>query len=199
MSLMWNKTNKKYEDELIVVCSEKGAKSYKSIEALTKDWSDSPSEDSKGFAWEKAKENLIETKCGITLCRDDYFEGDKKHFTFDEALKIEKEAKKHGFRLPTVVDFEKLYAFYGVDEKGEETPQRFIDELGFSYAGYYNGASLSSVGSYGYYWSSSVYDTNYGYRLNFDSSGVSPQGARNKYNGFAVKFIYDPGKEGKWN
>lgn len=199
MSLIWNKTNQKYENELIVVCSEKGAKSYKSIEDLKKDWSDGPSEASKGFDWEKAKENLIKTECGITLCREDYFEGDKKHFTFDEGLKIEKEAKKHGFRLPTVVDFEKLYAFYGVDEEGDDTPQRFINELGFSYAGDYNGTSLGGVGSYGLYWSSSVHGASNGYGLGFNSSSVYPQGARNKYNGFAVKFIYDPEGEGKWN
>lgn len=146
----------------------------------------------KEFDWEKAKENLIETECGITLCRDDYFEGDKKHFTFDEALEIEKEAKKHGFRLPTRVDFEKLYAFYGIGEDGCNTPQRFIDELGFSYAGYYYGASEYYVGSYGYYWSSSIYSTYYGYSLYFYSSNISPQYYTNKYYGFAVKFIYSP-------
>lgn len=197
MSLIWNKTDKKYEDVLIVVCSERGANSYKSIEALTKDWSDGPSEASKGFDWEKAKENLIKTECGITLCQDDYFEGDKKHFTFDEALKIEREAKKHGFRLPTVVDFEKLYAFYGVDEKRNDTPQRFINELGFTYAGYYNSATSCLVGTYGYYWSSSVYSTSNGYYLHFDTMDVYPQDYGPRYYGHSLKFIYDPEGEGE--
>lgn len=148
-------------------------------------------EKSKGcFDWEKAKENLIETDCGITLCREDYFKGDKNHFTFDEALDIEREAKKHGFRLPTVVDFEKLYAFYGLDEDGEDTPQRFKDELGFAYAGYYNGTTFN-VGTSGHYWSSSIYDTGYSYVLRFDTSSVSPKGYGSKYFGRAVKFVYD--------
>ena len=154
---------------------------------------DKPEAQKGCFDWEAAKNNLIETECGITLCREDYFEGDKKHFTFDEALEIEKEAKKHGFRLPTVVDFEKLYAFYGLGEDGKNTPQRFVDELGFSYSGYWNGTNTSAsyVGSDGYYWSASVLSTNSGYHLNFDSSAVYPQNLNFKYLGFALKFIYE--------
>ncbi len=143
------------------------------------------------FDWEAAKNNLIETECGINLCREDYFEGDKKHFTFDEALEIEKEAKKHGFRLPTVVDFEKLYAFYGLGEDGEDKPQKLVDELGFTYAGFYNGATLYYVGTYGLYWSSSIYNTYSSYNLSFDTSNVGPQNLNSKLSGLAVKFVYD--------
>lgn len=143
------------------------------------------------FDWEKAKKNLIETDCGITLCRDDYFEGDKKHFTFDEALEIEEEAKKHGFRLPTVVDFEKLYAYYGVDEDGDDTLERFVNELNFTYAGLYNGSSLRYVGTYGVYWSSSVYSTSNSYNLYFSTTYVYPQNTNSKDYGYALKFIYE--------
>lgn len=162
-------------------------KEYHSIKEFVEDWEDCKPE----FDWKKAKENLIETDCGITLCRDDYTEGDKKHFTFDEALEIEKEAKKHGFRLPTVVDFEKLYAFYGLGEDGKDTPQRFKDELGFTDAAQRRTIVVASVGTYGYYWSSSIYSTDYSYILLFNTSNVSPQDYDGKYFGFAVKFIYD--------
>lgn len=149
-------------------------------------------EKSKGcFDWEKAKENLIETDCGITLCREDYFEGDKKNFTFDEALEVEKEAKKHGFRLPMVVEFEKLYAFYGLGEDGKDTIQRFIDELGFTYAGLYGGTTLYNVGTVGGYWSSSIYNTSNCYYLYFNTSNVYPQSNVSKNYGLAVKFVYD--------
>lgn len=148
---------------------------------------------SKGcFDWEKAKENLIETDCGITLCRDDYFEGDKKHFTFNEALKIEKEAKKHGLRLPTAADFVKLYAFYGLGEDGVDTPRRFVDKLGFSCSGRRDDMGSNYDGSNGYYWSSSVYDIYDGYYLYFSSSNVYSQGSDDKDYGLAIKFIYDP-------
>ena len=196
MYSLYNKKTQEYENELIVVCSRKGAKSYDSIADLQKDWADvSPEEEQGGgFDWAAAKDNLIKTDCGITLCRQDYSERYKKYFTFDEALEIEKEAKKHGFRLPTVQDFEKLYAYYGVDKDGNDTPQRFVDELGFSYSGYWDSASSSAsdLGSYGYYWSSSVFDTGGGYLLYFNSSNVYPQYSNYKYYRLTLKFIYDP-------
>lgn len=195
MYSLYNKKTQEYENELIVVCSRKGAKSYGSIADLQKDWADVNPEEEQGggFDWDAAKDNLIKTDCGITLCRQDYFESGKKYFTFDEALEVEREAKKHGFRLPTVQDFEKLYAYYGVDKDGNDTPQRFVDELGFSYSGYWNGtaSSASRLGSYGYYWSSPVYDTSNGYALLFGSSAVYPQYYGVKYYGLTVKFIYE--------
>lgn len=196
MYSLYNKKTQEYENELIVVCSRKGAKSYGSIADLQKDWADVNPEEGQGggFDWDAAKENLIKTDCGITLCRQDYSERDKRYFTFDEALEVEKEAKKHGFRLPTVQDFEKLYAFYGLDKDRGDTPQRFVDELGFSYSGVWNGmdSSAGHVGSNGVYWSSSVYNTIYGYYLNFDSSNVYPQDSYYKSRGLTLKFIYDP-------
>ena len=59
---------------------------------------------------------------------------------------------------------------------------------GFSYSGNYNGTSPNNVGSNGNYWSSSVYNTNNGYNLNFNSSNVNPQN-NNKYNGNAVRCV----------
>ena len=62
---------------------------------------------------------------------------------------------------------------------------------GFSYAGFWYGtnSSASDVGSAGYYWSASVYDTNNGYYLYFDSSDVYPQDDFSKLNGFAVRCV----------
>ena len=62
---------------------------------------------------------------------------------------------------------------------------------GFSYSGYWDGTNTSAsyVGSNGYYWSSSVYNTGSGYILYFDSSGVYPQGSGYKYSGVAVRCI----------
>ena len=60
---------------------------------------------------------------------------------------------------------------------------------GFTYAGGYNGTTLNNVGTSGYYWSSSVYNTNYSYNLNFGTSSVRPQSNNNKGNGNAVRCI----------
>ena len=58
---------------------------------------------------------------------------------------------------------------------------------GFTYAGYYYGTTLDLVGTYGYYWSSSVYNTLDSYYLYFDTTVVYPQNLRTKVNGFAVR------------
>ncbi|MBQ8992232.1 InlB B-repeat-containing protein, partial [Candidatus Saccharibacteria bacterium] len=62
---------------------------------------------------------------------------------------------------------------------------------GFSYSGYWysTNTSASSLGSYGYYWSSSVYGTVNGYRLLFSSSAVYPQDSYYKYYGYAVRCV----------
>ncbi|MBQ9016964.1 InlB B-repeat-containing protein, partial [Candidatus Saccharibacteria bacterium] len=62
---------------------------------------------------------------------------------------------------------------------------------GFSYSGVWLGAdsSASNLGSDGYYWSSSVYNTNFGYILYFDSSYVYPQNYSYKYRGYAVRCV----------
>ena len=60
---------------------------------------------------------------------------------------------------------------------------------GFTYAGYYYSAALYDVGTFGSYWSSSVYSTYRSYRLGFDTTGVYPQGSYDKYGGFAVRCV----------
>ena len=57
----------------------------------------------------------------------------------------------------------------------------------FPASGIYNGTSLSSRGTYGYYWSSSFYSATGAYYLNFFSSSVSPQYYYNRRVGFAVR------------
>ena len=61
---------------------------------------------------------------------------------------------------------------------------------GFTYAGNYNGATLDSVGTLGFYWSSSVYTPpDYSYSLYFYTTDVHPQGVSSKYYGNAVRCI----------
>lgn len=60
----------------------------------------------------------------------------------------------------------------------------------FPAVGYYVGTTLSYSGTYGYYWSSTYYDSSYAYRLYFDSSSVST-GHRYRYNGMPIRPIKD--------
>ncbi|MBQ9016693.1 InlB B-repeat-containing protein, partial [Candidatus Saccharibacteria bacterium] len=62
---------------------------------------------------------------------------------------------------------------------------------GFSYSGRWDGTNTgaSSLGSVGYYWSSSVHYALFGYSLYFGSSIVYPQYHDYKYLGYAVRCI----------
>ena len=67
------------------------------------------------------------------------------------------------------------------------------NRLFFPAAGYGYNTYLSYAGSYGYYWSSSLYtdDTDDAYRLSFGSGGVNPQYSRSRYYGFSVRPVSD--------
>ena len=57
-------------------------------------------------------------------------------------------------------------------------PQNFV------YSGYVNGTSIYNCSSYGYYWSSTAYGSNYAYYMLFGGSNVNPgTNGSNKYNG----------------
>lgn len=57
------------------------------------------------------------------------------------------------------------------------------------FAGYIDGTSLSNHGSDGYYWSSSLGSSAYGYNLGFYSSGVYPAYYDNRFYGFSVRAV----------
>ena len=56
---------------------------------------------------------------------------------------------------------------------------------------YYYYANVSSVGSYGYYWSSTPFNANNAYLLNFSSYYINPQYNNNRANGFSVRCFND--------
>ena len=58
-------------------------------------------------------------------------------------------------------------------------------------AGYRSGSSVSDVGSYGYYWSSSFITTNYTYRVYFNYGSMSPTNYNDRYNGCSVRLVRD--------
>ena len=59
----------------------------------------------------------------------------------------------------------------------------------FPASGFRNGTGLSSRGSYGHYWSASLYSQTSGYNLYFNASGVNPANYNNRFNGFSVRAV----------
>ncbi len=57
-------------------------------------------------------------------------------------------------------------------------------------AGWRNGKEVKSVGSYGAYWSSSAYVTEYAYHVYFNSDGgMSPDGYNGRSSGYSVRLV----------
>jgi hypothetical protein len=61
--------------------------------------------------------------------------------------------------------------------------------LFFPCSGYGYGASWSSRGSSGRYWSASLYSSASGFILSFNSGGVDPQGSSSRFLGVAVRAV----------
>lgn len=103
------------------------------------------------------------------------------------------------WHTPTAAEFQELYdnctcvwtTLNGV--KGHLfTSNVNGNTLFFPAAGFYNGTSLSSRGSYGDYWSSTYLSATSARNLNFNSSGVSPQDSYGRRYGFSVRAVCPP-------
>jgi uncharacterized protein (TIGR02145 family) len=61
--------------------------------------------------------------------------------------------------------------------------------LGVYAGGVNTTGNFSNVGTYGYYWSSSIYNASASYNLNYNSTGVTPAVNLNKATGFSVRCV----------
>ena len=102
------------------------------------------------------------------------------------------------WHLPTKEDFQELYdntdSEWVADYNGTGVAGRkFMKKsdhsvyVFFPASGRYNGTTLQSRGTDGYYWGASFYDSTYAFNLNFDSSNVYPQNYYSRYRGFTVR------------
>ena len=101
------------------------------------------------------------------------------------------------WRLPTKEEFQELYdntdrewtTINGVNgwkfmKKTDHSVYVF-----FPAAGYGSGSSISNVGSYGLYWSSSWFSANGAYDMYFNSSSVNPQIYNDRFYGSSVRAV----------
>lgn len=135
--------------------------------------------------WEK---NGIRSKLtGLIIAPRDYAEGGKKHFTFEEALQINRELKD-GWRLPTRSEWALICEEFG-QKDGELDADTLVNNLTLGKNGYVYSGSLYCAGSYGNYWSSTANSSTNAYYLLFHSSSVYPSLSNYRYFGRSVRCV----------
>lgn len=135
----------------------------------------------------------------VDIADHDYTEGDKKHFTFEEALEVEKKLKCTGWRLPTRSEWALICEEFGQKDGARDAAQ-LMGALKLSLNGYVypNSPYLNNPGIVGYYWSSTPNSSsaNSAYALYFSSTNVNPSDYSSRYIGFSLRLVHDvEGKE----
>lgn len=177
---------KKDKEEIKRIVAEalaEGNKAYE--EEQFKDWED----------------NAIYLDCGIVLAPEDYHEGERKFFNWDEAMEIEK--KSNGkWRLPTPKEWMMICAELGTDEDGVFDVEALEKNTGMKRNGWVwgddiddyrenssDGDTLLSQGTNGYFWSATAKSGTHAYHLYFNSGNLNPQYNNFKGYGFAVRCV----------
>ena len=96
-----------------------------------------------------------------------------------------------GWRLPTKDEFSSFSADSFVWDSTNSG--RTFNTNWFPASGYrnYSDGSMSSIGSYGGYWSASPYSSSLGYYLYFNASSVNPSGYGNRALGCSVRCVQE--------
>ena len=99
-------------------------------------------------------------------------------------------------RMPTVGEFQELNAQCDSEWTDEDgvAGRRFTSRINgnsifFPASGHRHGTGLYNRGSYGYYWSASLYSQTYGYYLSFNSTGVYSASYNDRFDGFSVRAV----------
>lgn len=130
---------------------------------------------------------------GVEIAAEDYIEGDKRHFTWDEAIEAVKKLG-NGWRLPTRKEWSLICEEFGCDEDGQLSGGLLAKNLNLKANGWkdYGNGSLNNSGSYGYWWSSTAYNTAYCYSLVCStSSGLYSGDSISRYSGNSVRCVRD--------
>lgn len=127
----------------------------------------------------------------VEIADKDYTEGDKIHFTYEEALEIEKKLKGTDWRLPTRSEWALICEEFGCDNDGKLNGQLLIDKLELGLNGYVATGSLNRAGAIGYYWASTAYSPEVAYYLGFNSGALYPSYSHWRFYGFSIRLVRD--------
>ena len=112
--------------------------------------------------------------------------GNEAFFSFDDSVNA------FGRNLPSKDDWKELFdnSSYSWNEerKGFDITGPNGNSIFLPAAGYRSGVDVGSVGSLGYYWSSSVKDENNAYYVNFGRPNLNPRND-NRCLGFSVRLV----------
>lgn len=126
----------------------------------------------------------------VEIADHDYVEGYTKHFTWDEAMEIEKKLN-NGWRLPTRSEWVLICEEFG--QKNEQLSSLTLSKaLNLRYAGYCYKGVFDFVGTAGYYWSRTPSSDASAYYLSVNSNSfVDSDNDTTKPNGFSVRLVRD--------
>ena len=133
---------------------------------------------------------IISKSANILIASEDYVEGDKKHFTWDEAMEIEKKLN-NGWRLPTRHEWALICEEFG-QKDGKLDSDTLIKNIGVGSHGGLNANGLYNAGLNGLYWSATPHSNgNNAYYLNFNSGNLYPSSSVSRYFGYSVRLVKD--------
>lgn len=150
-------------------------------------------------------DEAIVLDCGIIVAPENYYEGDKRYFTWDEAMEAEKTMREYGWRLPTAKEWALITAECGYKDDGGWDGDLFNQRLNLEYTGWvdcdnmngYNDNPVGLVedgrlyyqGNHAYLWSSTIVSSTNAYSLGTWSTVVRPAESSNKALGYALRCV----------
>lgn len=147
------------------------------------------------FKW-WAKTGIKSHLAGVIIAPEDYTAGDKKYFTWDEAIALQKDLPD-GWRLPTRSEWALICEEFA-QKDGRLDADTLVTNLNLQRNGWYDfkDKATDGTGYVGYYWSSTPYSsTSSAYYLGFGSSSVYPSYSITRYLGDSLRLVKDLEKQ----
>lgn len=153
------------------------------------------------------RENGIKSRlAGLIVAPEDYFEGDKKFFTWDEAMEAQK-SMPDGWRLPTRQEWRLLCEEFGSPDPNEDyDANELCKNLHLERNGWVDSSDMDDYnkspekfeeildqGTHGYWWSAGSYSSTHARNLGINGNYTDPELDNYKTYGFSVRCVAQSG------